>query len=390
MINYERRNCILQRHAPVPKVLAKPRFHIMGIPYTKTRKDYIMCPFTQLTYNMCKMMMSLGYEVYHYGAEGSDVPCTEQVDVVSDELQHEVYGDYDWRHNYWKFKRDDKVFTTFANNAIQQINLRKQPQDILLTVNGHTDKRIADSVGLMTVEYAVGYEGVFSQYKVFASYSWMMYIYGKLGIKDGNWYDAVIPHYFDPDNFEFKEKKDDYFVYLGRLVPRKGPHIAAQVCEKIGAKLIVSGQGDLASCDLNKPFVERVDCGSLKSRSDLLGGARAVFTPTVYIEPFNMVTVEALMCGTPVISTDWGSFPEIVRHGEVGYRCRTFDDFIWAAENIGNIKPKDCREYAVNNYSLSRVSKMYEEYFLKLQDLYGKGWYAEHPEKENLDWLRRY
>jgi FkbM family methyltransferase len=389
IINYERRNCILQRHKPTPKVLAKPRFHILGVPYTKTRKDYYMCPFTQLTYRMCEMMMELGYEVYHYGAEGSDVPCTEQVDIVSDKLQHDTYGDFDWKHKYWNFSRDDTVFKAFASNAIEQINRRKQHQDILLTVNGRTDKAIADTVGLTTVEYAIGYEGVFSKFRVFASYAWMHYVYGKLNMQNGNWYDAVIPHYFNVDDFKLQEK-EDYFLYLGRLVPRKGPHIAAQVCEKIGAKLIISGQGDPKSCDLDKPFIERVDISSLKEKTELIGKARAVFCPTMYIEPFNMVSIEALLSGTPVICTDWGAFTETIRHGEVGYRCRTFDDFLWAVKNIDRISPKRCRDYASANYSMERIAKAYQEYFIKVQDLQDRGWYTEHPERIELDWLRRY
>ena len=377
------------------------RLHILGVPHTKTNKEHFLCPFTELVYGMCQMMTELGHEVYHYGAEGSDVPCTEDIVVLSDAVQRETYGDFDWRKHYWNYHGGDLAYTTFAKNAIEEINKRKEPRDMLLTVSGKHHKGIADATDLMTVEYAVGYEGVFSKYKVFSSYAWMHYIYGLLGSKidpkklqngsvNGQWYDAVIPHYFDPKDFEYREKKEDYFLYIGRLIPRKGPHIAAQVCERIGAKLVVAGQGDPKSCDLDKPYVEYVGTVGVKERSELMSKAKAVFTPTIYIEPFNMVTIEAMLCGTPVISTDWGSFPEIIKHGEVGYRCRTMDDFIWAAKNIDNIKPAECRKYAEDNYSMSRVSKMYVEYFNKLQDLFSEGWYAERSNRVNLDWLRRY
>ena len=377
------------------------RLHILGVPHTKTNKEHFICPFTELVYGMCQMMTELGHEVYHYGAEGSDVPCTENIEVLSDATQREAYGDFDWRKHYWNYHGNDLAYTTFAENAIKEINKRKAPRDMLLTVSGKHHKGIADAVDLMTVEYAIGYEGVFSKYKVFSSYAWMHYIYGLLGSKidpkklqngsvNGQWYDAVIPHYFDPNDFEFREKKEDYFLYLGRLIPRKGPHIAAQTCERIGAKLIVAGQGDPKSCDLDKPYVEYVGTVGVKERSELMGKAKALFAPTIYIEPFGMTVVEALLCGTPVISTDWGSFPEIVKHGEVGFRCRTMDDFVWAAKNIDNIKPADCRKYAEDNYSLARVSKMYQEYYFKLQDLFGEGWYSEHPERKDLNWIRRY
>lgn len=377
------------------------RLHILGVPHTKTNKEHFLCPFTELVYGMCQMMTELGHEVYHYGTEGSDVPCTENIEVLSDATQREAYGDFDWRKHYWNYHGNDLAYTTFAKNTIEEINKRKAPRDMLLTVSGKHHKGIADAVDLMTVEYAIGYEGVFSKYKVFSSYAWMHYIYGLLGSKidpkklqngsvNGQWYDAVIPHYFDPHDFEFREKKEDYFLYIGRLIPRKGPHIAAQTCERIGAKLIVAGQGDPKSCDLDKPYIEYVGTVGVKERSELMGKAKAVFTPTIYLEPFGMTAVEAMFCGTPVISTDWGAFPEIVKQGEVGYRCRTMDDFVWAAKNIDNIKPAECRKYAEDNYSLERVSKMYQEYYFKLQDLFGEGWYKEHHERKDLDWLRRY
>jgi len=377
------------------------RLHILGVPHTKTNKDHFICPFTELAYGMCQMMTKLGHEVYHYGAEGSDVPCTEDIEVLSDSVQREAYGDFDWKKHYWNYHGGDLAYTTFAKNAIEEINRRKDSRDLLLTVSGKHHKGIADAVGLTTIEYAIGYEGVFSSHRVFASYAWMHYIYGLFGSKidpkklqngsiNGQWYDAVIPHYFNPDDFEFREKKEDYFLYIGRLIPRKAPHIAAQTCERLGAKLVVAGQGDLKSCDLDKPYVEYVGTVGVEERSELMGKAKAVFVPTMYIEPFGMTVVEALMCGTPVITTDWGAFTETVRHGEVGYRCRTMDDFVWAAENIGGIKPADCRKYAEGNYSLDRVSKMYAEYFSKIQDLHGGGWYQEHPERKELDWLRKY
>jgi glycosyltransferase involved in cell wall biosynthesis len=109
----------------------------------------------------------------------------------------------------------------------------------------------------------------------------------------------------------------------------------------------------------------------------------------MYIEPFGGVAVEAMMCGTPVITSDWGAFTETVQHGKTGYRCRTLDDYIWAAEHISNINPMDCREWAVNNYSAQRVALMYDEFFHKVLDLWGDGWYSQYPQRDNLDWLKK-
>ena len=95
------------------------------------------------------------------------------------------------------------------------------------------------------------------------------------------------------------------------------------------------------------------------------------------------------MSGCPVITTDWGAFPEIVAHGYTGYRVRTMDQALWAAKHVHLIDPQVCRKWAVDNYSMERVGGMYEEYFSSLLDLWHEGWYASHPEREGVDWLKQ-
>jgi len=173
------------------------------------------------------------------------------------------------------------------------------------------------------------------------------------------------------------------------LIHRKGIIIAKETCEKIGAKLVIAGQRGDENVDIDSPNIEFVGYADREKRKELMKNAKALFVPTIYIGPFEGVHIEAAMSGTPVITTDHGVFTESVIHGKTGFRCRTLEQFEWAAKNIDKIKPKDCYEWAVKNYSLDRVAKMYQEYFEQLQGLFGKGWYEPNPTRTELDWLKK-
>ena len=110
---------------------------------------------------------------------------------------------------------------------------------------------------LICIEPGIGYpEGHFAKYKIFESYAIYNAYLGlsSVGNCEQKWYETVIPNYFDPDDFEFKDKsqKEDYFLFIGRIYKGKGVHIAITITELIGAKLIVCGQGNLKDCGYEK------------------------------------------------------------------------------------------------------------------------------------------
>ena len=102
------------------------------------------------------------------------------------------------------------------------------------------------------------------------------------------------------------------------------------------------------------------------------------------MEPFGYTQVESLLCGTPIITTDWGAFPEVNIEGVTGYRCHTFDDFLNAAIHCLNrdIDYINCRKRG-EDYRFEKIAPLYEKFFSDVHNLYSQdGWYTINPDTE--------
>lgn len=347
-------------------------FHVVSLPHTQTTDQYSSCAFTSKIIGFCKMMKSIGHTVYLYAGEKNQAPCDELITCISEEERKQAVGDshytsasFDTNLPYWQ---------KFNNNVINEIKKRVGQKDFLCFIGGTSHKPIADALPeFMSVEFGIGYGATFAKYRVWESYAWMHSNYA--GYKDptsvdGLFYDEIIPGYFDPTEFTFQENKEDYYLYLGRLTERKGYNIAVDVCKKLGKRLIIAGPGTPPE------YGEYVGVVNAKERSRLMAGATALFAPTLYLEPFGNIVPEAHFCGTPTITTDWGAFTETNINGLTGYRCRSFQEFCDAAENVKTLDPKVIRQRAVNNYSLEVTAQKYDKYFNKLLTLWENGWYT--------------
>ena len=243
-------------------------------------------------------------------------------------------------------------------------------------MGGHCQASLVASLPAMyPVEYGIGYGGCFAPYKVFESYAWMHTCYGQQrgsNAADGSFYDAVIPAYFEPEDFPENTGGGDYLLYVGRLTQRKGIEIVTETAKRLGMPLKLAGAGDWVP-----EYGEALGNVKPVERGELMAGAKALICPTIYVEPFGCIAVEAQLCGTPVISTDWGAFTETVRQGISGWRCRRLGEFMWAVENADTLDKAAIRQHAQATWSLEAVAPRYDHYFRHLKTLEGDGWYAD-------------
>lgn len=375
------------------------KVYVLGVPHTQTSRERTTCPFTVKAWNLCRMMGEQGWDVVHFGVEGSDPPCSENVAVVSQEFWRSFYrapGVSEFESSEaGKFK---PYHDEYARCLKRELMRRAGPKYETIVCCTWGGAQIAATRGMpqLVIESSIGYRHTWAKYRVFESYAWMHFHYGKEQKFGGNaWYDAVIPGHLDPDDFgQCDERgrplgKQDYLMYLGRLNDDKGVAIAVDVAKRVGRPILLVGPGDATRFLNGNPHARHIPAVGRHDRRKLLAEAGGLLCPTQYIEPFGNIAIEAAASGTPVISTDWGGFTETVLHGHTGYRCRTMEQFVWAASNLHRIDPAACRQWAVQNYSLARAARMYDEYFRGLLHLNHRGWYEENPERTQLDWLKR-
>ncbi len=178
------------------------------------------------------------------------------------------------------------------------------------------------------------------------------------------------------ERYVFKETAEDYFIYLGRLNKEKGIVEAINVAKEAGVKLLVAGNivgGEEWNYFLhevqpllneeNVNFVGQVD---FNEKVKLLGGAKALLFPIDRREPFGLVMIEAMACGTPVIAYRRGSVPEIIKDGETGFIVNDKEEMIAATKKIDTIKRKACRARVEKKFTLKQMVDTYEEIYKKL------------------------
>ena len=179
------------------------------------------------------------------------------------------------------------------------------------------------------------------------------------------------------DQFTFAPTPQDppYLFFLGRLSPQKGPHLAIEIAKRTGWKLKIAGMVNFSNQEFFEKEVEPyIDGEQIEflgeightRKVELLKGATATLFPITWPEPFGLVMVESMACGTPVIAMANGAAPEVITDGETGVLCETVDDCVAAVAKISHIDRLACRTRVETHFSTERMVDGYEAVYQKL------------------------
>jgi glycosyltransferase involved in cell wall biosynthesis len=359
-------------------------FHSLSLPHTVASADYNACAFTQKIVKFSRMMVPRSHTVYHYGHANSELPCTEHITVTDDATLETAYGGHDWRRHEFVHNMNDYAHKVFQERVIPALRARAKPGDFLLCWWGSGHKAVADAVAdlhLIVVEPGIGWtapSSSFAEWRVYESHAVRNAHEGQLVPQ--KWYSRVIPNYFDPADFEYRDSsaKEPWVLFLGRVGHSKGIMTCIQATAAAGVQLKIAGQGRLEDIDervADYPHVVELGYADVAMRKDLLARASALIIATTYNEPFAGVQVEALLSGTPIITPFFGAFAEVNKHGVTGFHCHTLREFRDALLKRGSIKSDACRAHG-ETYCLEAVAPLYEQYFDDLSAIYDgrDGW----------------
>jgi len=189
-----------------------------------------------------------------------------------------------------------------------------------------------------------------------------------------NW-QGTVHHGFPPESYSCYTKSGKYLAFLGRTSPEKGLDRAIEIAQragmplKIAAKIDKTDQEYFDSCIrplLNSSDIEFLGEIGYPEKNAFLGEAAALLFPIAWPEPFGIVMIEAMACGTPVIAYPFGSVPEVVKHGVSGYIVLDFESAVDAVKKLGKLDRKKVRRHFEQHFTATRMAEDYLEIYERL------------------------
>ena len=196
-----------------------------------------------------------------------------------------------------------------------------------------------------------------------------------------NWLGTVY-HGLPETLFRTGEGEGDYLAFLGRIAPEKGPDAAIRIAHRAGVPLRMAAKvdradesyfGEIVRPLISLPGIDFIGEIDDESKGAFLGGARALLFPACWPEPFGIVIIEAMACGTPVIAYGVGSVPEVLEDGVTGFIVRDEDDAVAAVERVVQLDRARIRSVFETRFSARRMVSDYVRLYQVLIEQHGMG-----------------
>jgi glycosyltransferase involved in cell wall biosynthesis len=352
--------------------------HIIGLPHTIVSSEYSHCAFSGKILRFAKMMHRYGWRVLEYSNEGSESEA-EHVRILT-KIEFENLSRREGETHFFDADFDNHALTeAFYGRVEQKLSELTRPHDIVCHVFGPLQRLVPFAPECFHVESGIGYTCHVDvmPFRVFESEIWRAWHSGRQHNIMGNHLSWVTPNYFDVAEWPLEKEPEKFFLFFGRIKCDKGLRIILELARRCPERrFVICGQGDPTEW-LTESNIEYQKPAHGKDRAKLLGKAAAVICASEYLEPFCGSCVEAQLCGTPVITTNFGAFVETVEHAKSGYRCRTLGDFLAALNLVGFLDREYISKRARALYSLETVGGIYDMIFKQIQDQARLGWYSK-------------
>jgi glycosyltransferase involved in cell wall biosynthesis len=272
-----------------------------------------------------------------------------------------------YQHGEWPLPGDVDATLKGLNHSSWAIKEAAQHAEIihLNSAPGLSFSRFVDAPFVQTVHHA--YEQKFADY--YENFPDVSYV----TISDFQREKLRMPrmrtihHGIETSLYPLRKEKQPYLSFLGRIAPTKGTHLAIEVAQKSGIPLKIGGEiqplyqsywENSIKPQVDGKFIEYLGEMALDEKIELLGNSMAMVFPVQWDEPFGLVMIEAMACGTPVLALPGGSVREVVKEGLSGHVRSTTDELAKCAREL-NFNPEGIRGYTEEFFSLERMTRDY-------------------------------
>lgn len=317
----------------------------------------------EVVYNLVNGLVDQGHDVTLFGPKTAQVKA-KVFPTVDKPLREQ---NIDWTNIAYTLFHITEAFDKAARFDVLHIHVNKSQDYIALPL-----AKLSKTPCLFTLHFKLPEEtqGRYRLLKKYKSLPFTSISNSQQKPMDLN-YIATVYNALRLESFQYREKPEDYFVWLGKVNPLKGTKEAILAAKKAGVKLLVLGAVDRGMENmLNyyekeiKPLIDGKQIiwkgeVNIQEKAEILGNAKAFLNPILWEEPFGLVMAEAQATGTPVISFNRGAAPEVIVDGETGFLVETLDQMVAKMSEVTKLSRRACRENIEKRFTINSMIEAY-------------------------------